>query len=77
MNQIRRENPALQSDHSLVFHETDNPNLICYSKQSEDLSNLIIVVVNLDWAHTQNGWVTLDPSRWVSSHGDRSKPRTC
>ncbi len=60
VNQIRRENPALQRDHSLKFHETDNPYLICYSKTSEDLSNIIIVVVNLDWAHTQSGWVTLD-----------------
>ncbi len=60
INRIRRENPALQQDHSLRFHETDNPNLICYSKTSTDNSNVIIVVVNLDWAHTQAGWVTLD-----------------
>jgi len=60
VNQIRRENPALQNDHSLVFHETDNSSLICYSKRSEDQSNIIIVVVNLDWAHTQSGWITLD-----------------
>ena len=60
VNRIRRENMALQNDHSLVFHETDNQNLICYSKTAEDLTNIVIVVVNLDWAHTQTGWVTLD-----------------
>ncbi len=60
VNQIRRENSALQNDHSLKFHETDNPNLICYSKTAEDPANIIVVVVNLDWAHTQTGWVTLD-----------------
>jgi starch synthase (maltosyl-transferring) len=60
INRIRRDNPALQQDRSLTFHETDNPHLICYSKASEDRSNVIIVVVNLDWAHTQSGWVTLD-----------------
>ena len=60
INRIRRDNPALQQDRSLTFHETDNPHLICYSKVSEDRSNAIIVVVNLDWAHTQSGWVTLD-----------------
>ena len=60
VNQIRRENPALQNDYSLMFHETDNTNLICYSKTSPDLSNVIIVVVNLDWAHTQSGWISLD-----------------
>jgi starch synthase (maltosyl-transferring) len=60
INHIRRDNPALQFDHSLRFHATDNPNLICYSKTTADRSNAIIVVVNLDWAHTQAGWVTLD-----------------
>src|SRR5208283_5472948 len=60
VNRIRRENPALQQDRTLKFHETDNPNLICYSKASPDGSNVIIMVVNLDWAHTQSGWVTLD-----------------
>ena len=60
VNRIRRENPALQHNRRLTFHETDNPNVICYSKTSDDMSNAIIVVVNLDWAHTQSGWVTLD-----------------
>ena len=60
VNRIRHENTALQNDHSLVFHETDNQNLICYSKAAEDPANMVIVVVNLDWAHTQAGWITLD-----------------
>ena len=25
-----------------------------------DRSNVIIIVVNLDWAHRRSGWVTLD-----------------
>jgi starch synthase (maltosyl-transferring) len=60
INLIRRENPALQNDHSLQFHETDNPFLVCYSKTADDLSNIIIVIVNLDPAHTQTGWARLD-----------------
>ncbi|HEX4274986.1 MAG TPA: alpha-1,4-glucan--maltose-1-phosphate maltosyltransferase [Bryobacteraceae bacterium] len=60
VNRIRHENTALQNDHSLVFHETDNQNLICYSKAAEGLANMVIVVVNLDWAHAQAGWITLD-----------------
>jgi len=32
LNQIRRTNPALQSDSSLYFHPVDNPQIICYSK---------------------------------------------
>ncbi len=57
VNAIRRENRALQSDWSLRFHPVDNDQLICYSKSSEDLSNMILVVVNLDPHHTQAGWV--------------------
>jgi starch synthase (maltosyl-transferring) len=60
VNRIRRDNPALHSDRSLRFHETDNPALICYSKATDDLSNVVIVVVNLDAFHRQAGWVNLD-----------------
>jgi starch synthase (maltosyl-transferring) len=60
MNRIRRENPALHSDANLRFHETDNPEVVCYSKTTNDLSDIIIVVCNLDASHTQTGWVTLD-----------------
>ncbi|HKY09068.1 MAG TPA: alpha-1,4-glucan--maltose-1-phosphate maltosyltransferase, partial [Candidatus Binatia bacterium] len=46
VNRIRKENAALQSDHSLRFHEVDNEQIICYTKQSDDLSNVMAVVVN-------------------------------
>ena len=58
LNEIRRANPALQSNLRLHFHPTDNPMLMCYSKQSG--SNLILVVVNLDPSLVQTGWVALD-----------------
>jgi starch synthase (maltosyl-transferring) len=60
VNRIRKENPALQSNRNLRFHETDNPALICYSKATDDFSNVIVVIVNLDSFHTQSGWVNLD-----------------
>ncbi len=59
VNRIRKENPALQSDLSLRFHPVDNDQLICYSKQTEDNSNVILVVVNLDFRYKQSGWVQL------------------
>jgi starch synthase (maltosyl-transferring) len=59
VNRIRRENPALQGNWGLLFHPTDNDQLICYSKQTEDLSNIIVVVVNLDPHHKHSGWVEL------------------
>jgi len=60
VNQIRRQNPALQADRNLRFHRIDNEMLLCYSKATDDLSSVIAVVVNLDYAHTQSGWVNLD-----------------
>jgi starch synthase (maltosyl-transferring) len=60
VNRIRKENPALQSNDNLRFHETNNPSLICYSKASDDFSNVIFVIVNLDCFHAQAGWVRLE-----------------
>ncbi len=75
VNRIRRENRALQSDRSLRFHAVDNEQLICYSKQSDDESNLIVMVVNLDPYHTQSGWIEiplesfgLDPDLSFQAH---------
>jgi starch synthase (maltosyl-transferring) len=59
VNAIRRESPALQSDWSLRFHPLDNDQLIAYSKATEDLSDIILVIVNLDPRYKQSGWVEL------------------
>jgi len=82
VNRIRHENPALQSDLNLRFHETDNPMVICYSKATDDLSNIIIAVVNLDVSHTQAGWINLDltslgldPNRGFQAHDQLSYGR--
>jgi starch synthase (maltosyl-transferring) len=61
VNRIRRENPALHRDWNLSFHDIDNPQLICYSKCTDDLSNIIIVVVNVDPHHVQSGWMEILP----------------
>jgi starch synthase (maltosyl-transferring) len=59
VNRIRNDNAALQNDWSLRFHVSENDQLLCYSKESADRSNLILTVVNLDPYHTQTGFVTL------------------
>lgn len=59
INRIRRDNPALRGDRGLLFHNVDNPELICFSKRTDDLTNVIVVVVNLDPHHIQSGWVEL------------------
>lgn len=59
INAIRKQNLALQRDDSLRFHSVDNGQIIAFSKMSEDRSNVIVVVVNLDPHHKQSGWIDL------------------
>jgi starch synthase (maltosyl-transferring) len=69
INTIRRAHPALQRDWGLRFHQTDNPELICYSKRSEDGADVLLVVVNLDPAQMQHGFVQLPVTEWgVTPH---------
>lgn len=58
VNRIRRENPALQQNTTLKFHETDNDQVLCYSKSSGD--NVIVTVVNLDPHNAHSAWIELD-----------------
>ncbi|HVB48081.1 MAG TPA: alpha-1,4-glucan--maltose-1-phosphate maltosyltransferase [Burkholderiales bacterium] len=60
VNRIRRDNPALQSDWSLRFFPTDNEQLLCYAKSTEDGANQIVTVVNLDPRNVHSGWIELD-----------------
>ena len=62
INRIRRENPALQQDGSLRFLPVDNDQLLAYAKTSEDGSNVIVTVVNLDPHQAHSGWLQLDPA---------------
>jgi starch synthase (maltosyl-transferring) len=59
VNAIRKANPALHGDRSLRFHPVDNEQLIAYSKVSEDFSDMLLVVVNLDPHNRQAGWVSV------------------
>ncbi len=64
INAIRRTHPALRHDWSLAFHRTDNGDLLAYSKRSTDGRDLILVVVNLDPANMQHGFVQLPLLDW-------------
>jgi starch synthase (maltosyl-transferring) len=48
INQIRRNHPALQEYDNLRFYWADDTNFVCYGKTTPDLSDIILVVVNLD-----------------------------
>ena len=75
VNHIRRANPALASNSRLRFHPVNNNQLIAYSKTTEDMANIILVVVNLDPHYTQSGWLDLpldyfglDPHQAFQAH---------
>ena len=57
MNEIRRDNPALQQLSNVTFLETHNDALIAYLKRHGD--NTVIVVVNLDPHNAQAGSVVI------------------
>ena len=65
LNEIRKNNIALQRLRNLVFHTTDSDAVIAYSKRDGD--NLILVVVNLDPSFAQGTMVHWDmPSLGLS-----------
>jgi starch synthase (maltosyl-transferring) len=75
VNEIRRDNLALQSNHNLRFHVVDNDQIIAYTKTSDDGTDTILTVVNLSPHYKHSGWITLpldelqlDPKRTYQMH---------
>ena len=60
VNTIRREHVALHNNRSLRFHHVENDKLVCWSKRSDDGSDVVLTVVNIDPWYVQSGWVHLD-----------------
>ncbi len=63
VNKARKDNTALQSTWNMQFCSIENPNLIAYLKATDDLSNVILVVVNLDPHGNQTGYVQIPTDR--------------
>ncbi len=59
LNRLRRENSPLQTNDNLRFLPVDKDQLIAYMKHTPDFSNVILVVVNLDYYNIQGGWLEL------------------
>jgi starch synthase (maltosyl-transferring) len=56
LNQIRRQNRALREYENLRFHTVENEQIIFYSKVTEALDSIILVLVNLDPYNNQSGF---------------------
>ncbi|MFI7078702.1 maltotransferase domain-containing protein [Micromonospora sp. NPDC049903] len=60
LNRVRRENPALHRLRNLVFHDIDNPALLCWSKHDPTTGNTVLVICSFDSHTVQWGNTTLD-----------------
>jgi starch synthase (maltosyl-transferring) len=59
LNGIRRDNAAFRHDRRLQFLRIDDEQLLAYVKSTTDLTNVVVVVVNLDPHHAHAGYVEL------------------
>jgi starch synthase (maltosyl-transferring) len=64
INGIRRRHAAFQPDSTLTFHGTDNEQILCYSRESADRADRVMVVVNLDPLRMQHGWIDMPTASW-------------
>jgi starch synthase (maltosyl-transferring) len=71
LNRIRRSHPALQRLRSIRFHPTDNDAIIAYSKMSDDRTDAVLSVVNLDPHQAQAATVSLADPQGLGLSTDR------
>lgn len=63
LNKARHENEALQSTWNISFCNINHPHLLAYLKATDDLSNIILVVVNMDVHNRHAGFIELPKDR--------------
>ncbi|MGH9222662.1 MAG: alpha-1,4-glucan--maltose-1-phosphate maltosyltransferase [Acidimicrobiales bacterium] len=62
LNEIRRRHPAFADLRNIWFHHSSNDQILAYSKRTDDRSDVVLVVVNLDPYNPQSDtlWLDLD-----------------
>jgi starch synthase (maltosyl-transferring) len=60
INEIRRRHPAFARLRNVRFHGSSNANVLCWSKVSDDGSDIVLIVANLDPWSTQESTLDLD-----------------
>ena len=74
INRIRKENSALQQNNNITFVRieaspgNEHDMLMAYVKQSDDGSNIILTVVNLDQSSSHSGWLRFPLELFGLSH---------
>lgn len=64
LNAIRNSHAALQEYDNLQFFEVQNDNIIGYVKCTEDSSDIVVVLCNLNPFETQSAWFNLPIADW-------------
>ena len=70
LNQIRKENRALQFYDNLRFYDADNEAILFYGKMTPARDNIILVVVNLDPHRKQDSYVDVPIDEFGLMEGD-------
>ena len=60
LNRLRRAHPALQQLRGTSFVASDNPQLLAYTRHSDDGRDIVLCVVTLDPVRAQEGLLRLD-----------------
>jgi starch synthase (maltosyl-transferring) len=75
INQVRKDNSAFHFTNNIEFCPIENEQLFAYYKQSEDKSNNILCIVNLDPYNRQNGWVKVPRNKMGIPEGKPMRMR--
>lgn len=59
LNKARKTHKALQSTWNIHFLNIENPNLLAFLKVTDDLTSMVLAVVNLDQYNRQSGYLQL------------------
>lgn len=70
LNSLRRRHPCLRRQAGLKSMGASNPALVAYARRTEDRSDVVVVVVNLDPFRAQSGTLSLD-LEWMGVPWDR------
>lgn len=60
VNTIRRAHPALRQDWNLAFFGSENHQILCYAKYTDDRSDIVVTAINIDPHVRHAGHVELD-----------------
>jgi hypothetical protein len=77
INQIRHECPALQTYNNVLFLTTDNPNILAYAKMTEDRSDIVVCVVNLDPFHKHHSILHVPLATFGIPRTSNTRRTTC